>query len=140
MLLLGPRRGSYPDKSGEVALWLVLGWGLRAPGASEYHCDLPCDPPRFWPAGALPSLWSFPSSICPPPTLCSSWPHEKSPTCPQACPWCFHCLTPMDTPMCWNTFIFFPAASFTPHFPLAPLGESGHFPSAIHAGSCPWYL
>lgn len=25
-------------------LWLVLGWGLRAPGASGYHCDLPCDP------------------------------------------------------------------------------------------------
>lgn len=45
--------------------------GLRAPGASECHCDLPCDRPRSWPARALPSLWSFPSSVCPPPHFAS---------------------------------------------------------------------
>lgn len=128
-------------------LWLVLGWGLRAPGASGYHCDLPCDPMTAVPGpGRAPGMHecshpsgpSHPASVLPDTLQLPA--SREAPACPQACPVCFRCLTPVDTLMCWNTFIFLPSASLAPLSRLASLGASSHFPSAIHALSCPRYL
>ena len=151
MLLLGPRRGSCADKSGGVVLWLVLGWAW-GPGCIWMSLWPPCDRPRSWPhERSRPSGPSHPASVLPPhsaaPGLTSapvllalpiqhlSSPHTLQllasralPSLPSGLSLCFHCLAPMDTPTCWDTFVSLPAASLGPLSSLAPLVRLVTFP------------
>ena len=138
MLLLGPRRGSCADKSGGVVLWLVLGWAW-GPGCIWMSLWPPCDRPRSWPhERSRPSGPSHPASVLP--------PHSAAPgltSAPQLTLWPVLVLPLLGADGHAHVLghLRLPPRSFlgTPFFPCSS-GASGHFPSAIHALSCPRYL